>query len=113
MSTLMTRFKSESTFPEHCWLFATAIVHAQSTMKNLKPCLLMPAIFGVNGRLLMECITMRSGSIVTQTREEFWRVLGSDEALLYDEGLIQRPFDEVTHLLTTLIAASLEFVKSV
>jgi hypothetical protein len=56
---------------------------------------------------------MRSGSIVTQTREEFWRVLGSDEALLYDEGLVQRPFDEVTHLLTMLIAASLEFVKSV
>jgi len=46
------------------------------------------------------------------TREEFWHIPGLKEELVFDEKLIQRPFDEITRLLTKLISASLEFVKS-
>jgi hypothetical protein len=58
-------------------------------------------------------IKMHAGVIVTHTRKEFWRVLGSDEELIFDKVLIQRHLDEINSLLTTLISASLEFVESV
>lgn len=45
------------------------------------------------------------------TREEFWHIPGLKEDLVFDEKLIQRHFDEVTRLVTTLISASLEFAK--
>jgi hypothetical protein len=45
-------------------------------------------------------------------REEFWHLPGSDKELVFDEGLIQRYFDEITRLLTALIQAALEFVKT-
>jgi hypothetical protein len=47
-----------------------------------------------------------------QAREEIWYIPGSNEELAFDENLIQRHFEEVTRLLTTLISASLEFVQS-
>jgi hypothetical protein len=52
------------------------------------------------------------GGVHTQTREEFWHIPGSGKELVFDEGLIQRYFDEITRLLTTLISASLEFAKA-
>jgi hypothetical protein len=52
-------------------------------------------------------------TVHADVRKEYWRVLGSDEELIFDEGLIQRHLDGITSLLTTLISASLEFVESV
>lgn len=48
----------------------------------------------------------------TQTREEIWHIPGLTGKLVFDEELIQRHFDEVNRILTTLISASLAFVKS-
>lgn len=58
-----------------------------------------------------------SDGTYTHTRKEVWHIPVSNEELVFkelvfDEELIQRYFDEVTRLLTTLISASLEFVKS-
>lgn len=49
----------------------------------------------------------------TESREETWHIPGLNHKLLFDNELIKRHFDGVTHLLTALILASLEFVKSV
>lgn len=56
--------------------------------------------------------TTDSNGKYTQTREEVWHIPGSTEELVFDEELIQRHFDEVTRMSTTLISASIEFVKS-
>jgi len=53
-----------------------------------------------------------SDGVYAQTRKEIWHIQGSDKELLFDEGLIQRYFDEITELLTGLISAALEFVKA-
>lgn len=63
-------------------------------------------------RNVHSCGTTDSGGTYTQTREEIWYIPGSNEELAFDENLIQRHFEEVTRLLTTLISASLEFVQS-
>ncbi|MGA2224852.1 MAG: hypothetical protein ABSH41_10460 [Syntrophobacteraceae bacterium] len=46
----------------------------------------------------------------THTREEVWYIPDSEAELIFDEELLQRPFDEITRLLKALISASLEFV---
>jgi hypothetical protein len=48
----------------------------------------------------------------TETREELWNIPGLNEKLIFNEELLQRHFDDLNRLLTTLISASLEFVKS-
>ena len=47
----------------------------------------------------------------TETREEVWSVTGSNETLIFDRNLVQRQFDDITGLLTALIAAALEFIN--
>ncbi len=47
----------------------------------------------------------------TCTREDVWHITDAIE-LVFDEGLIQRQLDGITDLLTTLVAASLEFVEN-
>lgn len=50
--------------------------------------------------------------IYTATREELWYVPGLNEELVFNNELLQRHFDDLNRLLTALILASLEFVKS-
>jgi hypothetical protein len=46
------------------------------------------------------------------TREEFWYIPGLNEKLVFNEELLQRHFDNLNRLITALILASFEFVKS-
>lgn len=48
----------------------------------------------------------------TGTRKELWNIPGLNEELIFNEELLQRHFDDLNRLLTALILASLEFVKS-
>jgi hypothetical protein len=66
----------------------------------------------IGRRTIRENGSTHSDGTYTHTREEAWYIPGSDEKLIFDEELIQRPFDEATRLLITLISASLEFVES-
>jgi hypothetical protein len=45
----------------------------------------------------------------TSTKEEVWYVPGQD-ALIFDEDLLQRQLDGITSMLTTLLSASRDFV---
>jgi hypothetical protein len=53
--------------------------------------------------------TLRSD---THLREERWYLPGSDEALIFDEGLLQRHLDEITSMLTTIVSSALEFLSA-
>jgi hypothetical protein len=61
-------------------------------------------------RHVREYGSTHSDGTYTHTREEVLYVPDSKAALPFDEELIQRNFNEITRLLTTLISASLEFV---
>lgn len=50
--------------------------------------------------------------LYTMTREEFWYIPDLNERIAFDQELVQRHFDDVTRLLTRLLSASLEFLKS-
>jgi len=62
-------------------------------------------------RNIYETFTIDSKGISTE-KEEVWHVSGSDEKLVFDEGLIQRHLDEMSRVITTLLSAGLEFVQS-
>jgi hypothetical protein len=62
-------------------------------------------------RSIYETFTIDSKGISTE-KEEVWHVSGSDENLIFDEGLIQRHFDYITRVITALISAALEFLES-
>ncbi len=63
-------------------------------------------------RYIQSCGNTDPNGVYTHSRKEFWHLPGSDRELIFDEGLIQRFFDEMTRLLTGLIQAALEFVKT-
>ncbi|MGD0163335.1 MAG: hypothetical protein ABSB39_12785 [Candidatus Sulfotelmatobacter sp.] len=44
-------------------------------------------------------------------REDEWYIPGSNEKLMFDEGMLQRQLTTVTSLLSTLVAASREFAE--
>jgi len=56
--------------------------------------------------------TTDSKGICKRTRDEVWYIPGSTEPLVFDKELIQHHLDKVTLMLTKLISASLEFVRS-
>ncbi len=48
----------------------------------------------------------------TDLTEEILHISDFEDKLIFDNELIQHHFDDVTHLLTTLILAAVEFVQS-
>jgi hypothetical protein len=56
--------------------------------------------------------TMHSDGTETSAREETWHLPGLNKKLIFDDDLIRRQFDDVTHLLTGLVTASLAFVQT-
>jgi len=49
----------------------------------------------------------------THTREERWYLPGSDDALIFDEELLQRHLDDITSMVTALITSGLDFVNAI
>jgi hypothetical protein len=54
---------------------------------------------------------MHSDGTFTHTREEFWYIPGSSDAMAFDDEMIQRCLDGLTGLLTSIVGASTEFTR--
>jgi hypothetical protein len=61
--------------------------------------------------VLSSGVTAQDGTR-TETREEFFNILGLTQPLEFNEQLLQHSFDDLNRLLTALIQASLDFVRS-